>query len=132
MSAEQNKEFVRRYFAALSGKDKTPGLVDEYVADSDPELKQHIAYAESAFPRYELIAEDVIAEGDRVVVRSFLRAVHKGEWMGIAATGKQVTMPFIIIYRIADGKIVQHWMQGDTVGLMRQLTGAAEAQPSSG
>jgi predicted ester cyclase len=131
MSAEQNKEFIRRYFAALSGKDKPPALVDQFVADSDAELKQHIAYAESAFPRYELVAEDMIAEGDRVVARCFLRAVHKGEFGGIPATGKQVTMPFIIIYRIADGKIVQHWMQTDAVGLMQQLTGAVEVPSAS-
>lgn len=131
MSAEQNKEFVRQYFAAISGKDKPPALVDEYVADSDSELKQHIVYAEAAFPCYELVAEDMIAEGDRVVARCFLRGVHRGEFTGVPATGKQVTMPFIIIYRIADGKIVQHWMQGDMVGLMQQLTGEAETEPSS-
>ena len=131
MSAEQNKAFIRQYFAAFSGKDKPPALLDGYVAGSDPELKQHIAYFEAAFPRYELIAEDMIAEGDRVTVRAFIRGTHQGEFMGIPPTGRTFTSSGIIIYRIADGKIVQHWMQTDVLGLMQRLTGTAEAQPSA-
>jgi predicted ester cyclase len=113
--------FVRRYLEAISGKEKPATLVDQYVADADQALKQHIAYAEAAFPRYELIEEDMIAEKDEVVVRFMLRATHKGEYMGIPATGKQVAVPGIIIYRIADGKIVEHWMQVDAMGMMQQL-----------
>jgi predicted ester cyclase len=121
MSAAENKVFVRRYLEAISGKEKPATLVDQYVADADQALKQHIAYAEAAFPRYELIEEDMIAEKDEVVVRFMLRATHKGEYMGIPATGKQVAVPGIIIYRIADGKIVEHWMQVDAMGMMQQL-----------
>ena len=121
MSAAENKVFVRSYLEAISGKEKPATLVDQYVADADQALKQHIAYAEAAFPRYELIEEDMIAEKDEVVVRFMLRATHKGEYMGIPATGKQVAVPGIIIYRIADGKIVEHWMQVDAMGMMQQL-----------
>jgi predicted ester cyclase len=69
----------------------------------------------------QLIAEDMIAEGDKVVVRSTFRGTHKGDLMGIPPTGKQVTMPLILIYRIADDKIVEHWMQADALGLLQQL-----------
>jgi len=108
MSPEENKAFIRRYFEALSGKDKPATVVNRYV--SDEELKHHIALYEAAFPSYQLIAEDMIAEGDKVVVRSTFRGTHKGDLMGIPPTGKQVTMPLILIYRIADDKIVEHWM----------------------
>jgi predicted ester cyclase len=121
MSAETNKAVIRRYFEAISGKDKPQAVVDEYIADSDQELKEHIAVAEAAFPRYELIAEDIIAEGDKVVVRATMRGVHKGDYMGIPPTGKQITMPAIIIYRVANGKIAEHWIQVDAVGMMQQL-----------
>ncbi len=121
MSAVENKVFVRRYLEAISGKEKPATLVDRYVADADQALKQHIAYIEAAFPRYELLEEDMIAEKDEVVVRFTLRATHKGEFMGIPATGKQITVPGIIIYRIADGKIVEHWMQVDSMSMMQQL-----------
>ena len=119
MSPEENKAFIRRYFEALSGKDKPAAVVNRYV--SDEELKHHIALYEAAFPSYQLIAEDMIAEGDKVVVRSTFRGTHKGDLMGIPPTGKQVTMPLILIYRIADDKIVEHWMQADALGLLQQL-----------
>jgi predicted ester cyclase len=119
MSPEENKAFIRRYFEALSGKDKPAAVVNRYV--SDEELKHHIALYEAAFPSYQLIAEDMIAEGDKVVVRSTFRGTHKGDLMGIPPTGKQATMPLILIYRIADDKIVEHWMQADALGLLQQL-----------
>ena len=123
MSASENKALIRRYLDALSGKDKPAALLDQYIADSDQALKQHIAYSESAFPRYELVAEDMLAEDDNVAVRFTLRATHRGEFMGIPATGKQIAVPGIIIYRIANGKIAEHWMQVDSAALTQQLGG---------
>jgi steroid delta-isomerase-like uncharacterized protein len=121
MPASENKAFIRRYLDAISGKDKPAALQDQYIADSDQALRQHIAYSEGAFPRYELIAEDMLAEDDKVVVRFTLRATHQGEFMGIPATGKQIAVPGIIIYRIANGKIAEHWMLVDSPALMQQL-----------
>ena len=62
MSASENKAFVHRYLDAINGKGKPASLLARYIADSDPALKEHIASGESAFPRYELIAEDMLAE----------------------------------------------------------------------
>ena len=84
-------------------------------------MKQHIAFFEASFPRYELLAEDLIAEADQVTVRAVFKGTHQGDLMGIAPTGKQVELPFIIIYRIAGDKIVQHWMSVDQMALMQQL-----------
>jgi predicted ester cyclase len=119
MSTEENKAFIRRYFEAISGKDKPAAVVNEYV--SDEELKHHIAFYEAAFPNYQFITEDMIAEGDKVVVRVIFRGTHKGDLMSIPPTGKQVTIPVILIYRVSDNKIVDHWMQVDALGLMQQL-----------
>ena len=88
---------------------------------SDEKLKQHIKLFESAFPRYKLIIEDMIAEGDKVAVRATFQGIHRGEFMGIQPTSKEVTIPGMLIYRIANGKIVEHWMNFDTMGLMQQL-----------
>ncbi len=118
MSTEENKAFIRRYLEALS-KDRAAEVVNRYVTDE--ELKRVIALNEAAFPHYELVAEDMIAEGDKVVVRSTFHGTHRGDFMGIPPTGKQVTMPLILIYRIADDKIVEHWMQADALGMMQQL-----------
>ena len=123
---EENKAFIARYLDALSGKDKSPAAVDEYVADADEELKQHIAMFEAAFPRYELIADYMIAEADKVVVRATFRGTHQGDMMGILPTYRDVTAMGNIIYRIADGKIVEHWMSFDELGLIQQLTAPPE------
>jgi predicted ester cyclase len=129
MSPEDNKAFIRRYFEAISGKDKPAAVLNRYVADE--ELKQHIARYEAAFPSYEMIAEDMIAEGDKVVVRLLFRGTHKGDLMGIPPTGKQVTVPFILIYRLASDKIVEQWMQGDSLGLLQQLGAIPAPTPTS-
>jgi predicted ester cyclase len=126
MSTTESRAFIQQYLAALSGKAKPPTLVNHYVADADEALRQHIADAEAAFPYYELIAEDLIAEGDKAVVRFTLRAIHQGEFMGIPATGRTINVPGMIIYRIATDKnnavkIVAHWMQIDSVVMMQQL-----------
>ncbi len=126
MSAQENKAFVGRYLDAISGKDKPYALQDQYIAESDKELKDHIIFFEASCPRYEVIADDMIAEGDKVAVLARFRGTHKGELLGIAPTGKEVDVPFAITYRLAGGKIVQHWMSFDRMALMEQL-GAAPA-----
>ncbi len=118
MSAEENKAFMRRYFDAMN-RDKSPATVSQYVTDEG--LRQHIAMAEAAFPGYQLTAEDMIAEGDRVAVRATGQMIHAGEFMGIPPTGKQVTLSFIAIYRITGDKITEFWIQADSLGLLQQL-----------
>src|SRR5689334_411585 len=100
MSTEENKAFVRRYLAAISRKPKPQSVIDEYIADSDPDLKQHILDAEQGFPQYELIEEDLIAEGDKVVLQCRLIATHTGNFMGIPASGRSIDVPVALIYRI--------------------------------
>jgi predicted ester cyclase len=119
MSAEENKAFIRRYLEALSGKPKTPQFMDRYIVDE--ELKKHIAQAEDAFPSYFLDANEIIAEGDLVSVRGVVRGVHKGPFQGISPTGKEVTFGLFITYRIAGGKIIDHWMLVDGLSLLQQL-----------
>ena|SRR5215207_5760679 len=121
MSAEDNKAFIRRYFDAISGKEKPQSVVDQYVGDEDPALKQHIEDAEQGFPHYELLAEDLIAEGDKVFIQAKWRGTHTGTFMGIPASGREVDVPVALVYQIADGKIVAHWMLADNMGLMQQI-----------
>ena len=104
MSVQENKAFVRRYLEALSGKDKPRALQDEYIAESDEELKDHIIFFEASFPHYEVIADDMIAEGDKVAVLARFRGKHKGELLGIAPTGKEVDVAFAITYRVAGAR----------------------------
>ena len=119
MNAQENKEFIRAYFEALSGKPKPPELVDEYVAEQP--LKDHIAMNEAAFPGYELRIEQMIAEDDLVSVIGRASGTHKGPFMGMPPTGKIWDVPLHITYRIQDGKIVEHWLVLDTASFMQQL-----------
>ena len=118
MSIEENKLFIRRYFDMFNQGGGT--AVADLVADEH--LKEHIAFFEGAFPGYQLKAKEMIAEGEKVVVDAALTGTHKGELMGIPPTGKQVEVPFIIIYQVSGGKIVDHTMLADQEGLMQQLT----------
>jgi predicted ester cyclase len=68
-----------------------------------------------------LIIEDMIAEGDKVVVRYTFRGTQQGETQGIPPTGKRVTVPGIFICRCAGGKIVEEWDMWDELGLFQQL-----------
>jgi predicted ester cyclase len=124
VSAAANKTFIRQYLDALSGKEKTPALVRQFV--DDDELAQHVAVIEAGFPRYDIVAEDMVAEDDKVVVRTTFRGTHAGEFVGIAPTRRQVTVPYIIIYRVRGDKIVAHWVSIDMLSFMQQLGVAPE------
>ena len=56
-----------------------------------------------------------------MAVRARFQGTHTGDLMGIAPTGKTVDVPFIIIYRMAGGKIAQHWMSIDQMDVLKQL-----------
>lgn len=67
------------------------------------------------------MAEDMVAEGNKVVVQGTLHRTHQGDLMGIGPTGKLVAVPFMIIYHLTDGKIVEHWLNADQMSPMQQL-----------
>lgn len=79
----------------------------------------------TAFAGFRAEVHDQIAEGDKVVTRKSFHGRHVDEFMGIAPTGREVTIDLIDIVRIADGRIVEHWNVVDQLGLLRQL-GAVE------
>ena len=113
------KEFIRKYGEAINGKPKPEKVLDEYIAD--PDLKAHIRFFESAFPEYELIFDEVIVEGNKAAVSGTVRGVHKGELMGIPATGKEIAVSLMLIYYVENNKIVKHFMVADNFALMQQL-----------
>ena len=75
----------------------------------------------AAFPSQSHAFEDVIAEGDKVVTRGTFSGTHQGEIMNIPPTAKQITFSVVHVDRVVDGKVVEHWGQGDTMPLMQQL-----------
>ncbi len=117
-----NKQRVEEYLDALSGKPKPSDVVDRYVSDRDMELKGHIQIFEAGIPCYELAREDIVAEGNKVLVRFRLTGKHTGELFGCPPTGNSVDVSGLILYELEDGLIVNHWMEADSVGLMQQIS----------
>ena len=74
-----------------------------------------------AFPDGRLTVNDKIGEGDKVAVRWKFTGTHQGELMGLAPTGKQVSMTGISVIRIVNGKIAEVWEEWDNLGMMQQL-----------
>ncbi len=135
MSVERNKDTFRRYVEEV-WKDEKLDIADEVFAEkylshqSDgtalergPEdVKKFVKEYRSAFSDIEDIVEDMIGEGDRVVTRWTLRVTHTGEFRGIPATGKRITITGIGIFRFSEeGKVVESWDNLDQLGMLRQL-----------
>jgi steroid delta-isomerase-like uncharacterized protein len=133
MSPEENKAVVRRFVDEAQSRGRVDA-VDEYLSDSfvdhsplpglSPDrdgVKQLFAMFHSAFSDFRTVVHDQIAEGDRVVTRKTFRGTHEGEFLGIPATGREVSIEVIDILRLEGDKITEHWCVVDQLGLMRQL-----------
>jgi len=135
MSVERNKDTFRRYVEEV-WKDEKLDIADDVFAEkylshqSDgttlergPEdVKKFVMEYRSAFSDIEDIVEDIIGEGDRVVTRWTLRVTHTGDFRGILATGKRITITGIGIFRFSEeGKVVESWDSLDQLGMLRQL-----------
>jgi predicted ester cyclase len=131
MSTEENKALIRRYFEAIDTGNVD--ILDEFLAPNFVEhtplpgmstdlngWKQAFKVFLTASPGYHTV-DDLIAEGDKVVGRITGYGTHEGELFGIPRTGKQIQITGISIWRIADGKIVEHWQVADMFGLMQQI-----------
>jgi predicted SnoaL-like aldol condensation-catalyzing enzyme len=84
-------------------------LPDDPLAKLIDTFKQTFAEARAGLPDLSITIEDVMVEGDRVAARVVMRGTHRGEFQGIAPTGKRVEVRAIDMFRISDGKIVEHW-----------------------
>jgi steroid delta-isomerase-like uncharacterized protein len=83
--------------------------------------RQFVASLRAAFPDGRFTVEDLIEEGDKVVVRYRFNGSHLGAFQGMAPSGKQVSYTGILIYRVKDGRIAEQWTQIDLMGFLRQL-----------
>lgn len=86
-------------------------------------LKGFITAYRAAFPDATATVEQIVASDDLVAMRSIWKGTHKGEWMGIAPTGKEVQFEVLDFVRVKDGKAVEHWGMDNS---MQVLTAAAQ------
>ena len=83
--------------------------------------KMYLAGFLNAFPDCHFTIDDMIAEGDQVVTKKTFTGTHTGEFAGIPATGRSVTLQFVDIMRVRDGRIVEHWLSMNQLSFMQQL-----------
>ena len=130
---EANKELVRTYTQTVFNEHHTDRASDFFAR----EVKWHggtLGTAEGldnvaalvrgfieALPDLTASEQDIVAEGDTVAVRYIVEATHKGELLGIPATGRRVRWDALDVYRVSDGKIVEEWAGDDLLAILANL-----------
>jgi steroid delta-isomerase-like uncharacterized protein len=130
--SEQNKTLARRWFEDLFSRgdlDTANVILSADFVDHLPReeergiegLKHYVSFYRTAFPDIQDSVEEIVAEGDKVVVRWSSRGTHQGEFMGVAPTGRVVAFTGMRLFRIAESKIAESWVNIDERGLQEQL-----------
>jgi len=138
MSVADNKAATSRFYAEINSGNF--GIIDELISEDFVEHEQlpgiPATGREAVYAAMEMFGsgltgthfepEDVIAEGDKVVVRGTLSGTHTGEFMGIPATNKSFSVGFMDILEFHDGQATAHWGITDSSAMMQQLGLAPE------
>jgi steroid delta-isomerase-like uncharacterized protein len=134
VTQEENKAIAARFYEVYN--EGNIGLIDEIFSPdfvgrdpNDPSqerrgpggVKRTVAAFREAFPDLVGTLEDQTAEGEKVVNRYTGRGTHRGEFLGVAPTGREVELSGVTIFRLKEGKIVEGWDFYDGLGVLRQL-----------
>ena len=133
---DANRETVRRFVDAVLARGDL-AAIDELVApdfishtwgiteNGPANLRAATERIHGSLKNVEFTIDDEVADGNAVVVRLTSSATPTGEFMGVPATGRSYTIGEIHLFRLADGRIAEHWHQHDALGLMKQLGASA-------
>ena len=122
MSTAENKEIVRRYFDERWNHGSLE-VCDELLSSSMDieEQKEFVRAQHASLGNLHLTILDLLAEDDQVAIHWRIEGTHKGDFLGVAATGKPVTFQGIALLRITDGKIVNDVAYWDNQSILEQL-----------
>ena len=122
MSTAENKELVRRYFDERWNHGSLD-VCDELLSSSMDieEQKEFVRTQHAALGNLHLTILDLLAEGDQVAIHWRIDGTHKGDFLGVAATGKPVTFQGIALLRVTDGKIMDDIAYWDNQSILEQL-----------
>src|SRR5687767_6660729 len=127
---EQKKALVRRFFEQTDREERLPaalcgpGFVARIAGYPPMNLEgfqQFISVFYTSFSGFVHDIEHLLEEGDVVAFRAVARATHTGEFMGVRATGKPISVPIIGMARIVDGRVAEWWNSPDQLGLLQQI-----------
>jgi len=126
MSLEKNKTIARRFVEGWTHPDTLDEIVaDDYVEGGQQQsldiLKQNLARHLAGLPDIRVVVEEIVAEGDNVVVCWKSNGTHTGEWLGIPATGKEVEWKGISHLRIVDGKVADQRVHWTVLWMLEQI-----------
>ena len=141
MTAAENKALVRRFFEEVWNQGNE-AAIDAFIAadavGNDPDFgtgreafRAQWRKWRAAFPDIHFAVEDIIAEGDKVVTRWTLTGTHRGEFMGIPATGKRVSVTGMSLDHMGDAQIKSGFDAWDALGLRQQLGAIPAAHEST-
>ncbi len=140
-TAAANEAVARRYVALLNEQqfDRLPEVLAPdfklQLGVDSLDRAQTIDVARSvftSFPDFQLAIDDVIASGDRVVLRITNTGTHSGDFQGVAPTGRKFVIGQITIFRVAGGQIVEAWEQADLAGLLQQIQAPPAGSAAAG
>ena len=130
---EQNKNLIRRFFdemwnpwnfakadELLAPDIAFKGTLGDELRGRDA-FRAYMRNVQAAFPDFHNSIVQIAAEDDRVVARTFYRGTHRGEIFGLAPTGIEIAYAGAAFFRIKDGQVIEGWVLGDLLGLLRQL-----------
>ena len=135
--SEENKRLINRIYdeAISSGM---YDVINELVAPNfqahglpmsvygPEEFRNSIKTFRAAFPDLYMLVEEQIADGDRVSNQGYITGTHRAEFLGVPASGEQIKVNVISIWRFEEGKLAEIWLQLDNLSLMQQI-GAVSA-----
>jgi predicted ester cyclase len=140
MSNDSNRDAVNAFFEQVwNAGDVTQAdrfLAPSFISHngfgveiSSPEdYGRSVTAFRAAFADFHTTVEDVICEGDRIVVRGTDRATHTAEFLGFPPSGRQLVSSWIEIFRLENGKAVEGWLEADTKRFLDQLASGAPEQ----
>ncbi|KMO30629.1 ester cyclase [Methylobacterium aquaticum] len=133
MPIDANKVLARAYFTAFLERDEAwwqrhiapdfvrhdPGL--DFTVRGPEGVRRLGEVLHGGISEMKLPIDEVIAEGDRVLVRLRVRGRHTGDLMGLPASGRSIDIAVMDLFRIVDRRLVEHWALLDNLGLLKQL-----------
>jgi len=132
--SEANKAIVRRFYEEVMSQGNVD-LLDEIMAPDfadhgetlfgSPQgrdtLKQDITASRPVLGDLHVQLHDLIADGEMVGVRGTMRCTHQGTFLGVAASGNELTWNGLALFRVVDGKIAERWFNSDSLSIVQQL-----------
>lgn len=97
------------------------GVPSDAVPRGPEAIKEHVTSWIASFPDLHFSIEQMLSEGDRVVMQLLVEGTHQGAWLGIPASGKKMQIRMFTVHRVVQGKIVEDWVLVESLGVFQQL-----------